>query len=413
MFFRYLILVIVLLLPFQDSIQLIVGQGDSIKWVSHIDEGLAVLLLMLFIISISWSSSRLFISGGKNLIVSLMLFLIVGLFSLYINDVHLGQGILGIYDYVKNIIIIYGLSVLRWKRNELKILVNGIIVLVVGLAISAVIGVVLSKFGHLYPVLVQEGEMRLGMYRASPFVGGGNANYLGMYALLALTLVIYCSDRRSYLQKTLSIILVLLTLSRQAWLGFVVLLMKLKRIYIFPVLIILSGAVWMAWLEHKTLLSQYSYFRLFAYLQALQIWVHNPSFGAGPGMFGGVISVLFGSPYYTEWPSYFQEYLLSARTIDAFWPSLLAELGVFGFVTYSLIFLNIYKALKSASNKAQLCGDIFLVKLGKALQLYILAIAIMCLFSGLNKAFVIFSFFTLCGIYFSVVRSIALRQAKT
>jgi hypothetical protein len=69
--------------------------------------------------------------------------------------------------------------------------------------------------------------------------------------------------------------------------------------------------------------------------EALNLVRQNPVFGVGPGMYGGPVSVFFGSDVYAK-------YSLTVpigTSIDMFWPHFTAELGVLGTAIYAMVFI--------------------------------------------------------------------------
>ena len=406
--FRKVLIVFILLLPFQDTLGSILSSGNVWEWAFLADEGATLLLLLLFFVYALHSQQRVRLTGGKTLALSVIVFVVIGLLSVITSRVSWLQGAVGLYDYIKNLVVLYGVGVLRWERRELFVLLRGISTLVVILALAAIAGEVLAKSGLQSLLLVQLGEQRLGLYRATPLVGHGNANYLGMYALLALTMTLLVAEKKQASKSVFPITLIFLTLSRQAWLGMVVLFLSLRRAFIAPMAVVLAVIFSLVWLERDLLLNPDAYFRLFTYMEAVKIWAAHPLLGAGPGMYGGVVSVTYGSPFYLGWPVYFQEFLEMTRGIDAFWPALLAETGVLGFSSFVMMWTALFGALRRAGRAAQLMRDNQLARVSIALRVYLVALAVMCSFSGLNKAFITFTFFTLCGIYLSVVRSVVI-----
>jgi len=83
-----------------------------------------------------------------------------------------------------------------------------------------------------------------------------------------------------------------------------------------------------------------TYFRIEAYKQMLLILSNYPYFGLGPGYYGGSVAAIFGSEYHNEYHTfdYFYNSINKPKTLDAFFPHLISEIGLLG----TLVYLNIY-----------------------------------------------------------------------
>ena len=74
--------------------------------------------------------------------------------------------------------------------------------------------------------------------------------------------------------------------------------------------------------------------------KSFEIVSNNLFFGVGPGMFGGWVSINYSQSYIYEMYNFSTKGISS---IDMFFPHLLGELGLFGFVSYLLIYLKPFK----------------------------------------------------------------------
>ena len=144
------------------------------------------------------------------------------------------------------------------------------------------------------------------------------------------------------------------------------------------------------------------YFRLFALVKSLQILQNNPLGGLGPGMFGGVASIMWESPVYNSWPPVFKQWAYYVNGIDCFWPSIWGEFGILGSIMYFSAFGSIFLLLGKAARFFNNKGDIMLFKVGKVLQYYMVALVVMGVAGGLNAAFITYTYFALAGIYISL-----------
>ena len=119
--------------------------------------------------------------------------------------------------------------------------------------------------------------------------------------------------------------------------------------------------------------------------------------------------MIFDSPYYGGWPDAFREMVYKMGSLDAFWPVVLAETGLVGIVSYIFVWRGLYRKTRSVSCKIK--ENIMLFRLGAVLRAYILALVFMCFVTGLNKPFVVYTFFALCGMYISISYRLNNKQA--
>lgn len=279
--------------------------------------------------------------------------------------------------------------------------------IVILLAIVGIIGEILAFYGEIgvgYLVAPEEAK-RFGLYRVQSLTGFGSINYLGMYALLGLFLI-YATTKIS-IEKFLGILatlcLIFLTFSRQTWMGLFIMLVLTKKRLIVPGLLILISIALMT-LYGSESYDPETYYRSFTYLESFRLLQENPIFGAGTGMFGGLASILFESPIYDDWPEYFRDMVNRIGSIDAFWPVIWGELGILGVIAFSLIWFSLFKGLGYMSNWFRNTGDGQMYNIGRILKHYIVALVFMCLGTGLNAPFVVFTFFGLVGIYISLYK---------
>ncbi len=410
---KKLLILYILLLPFQDLLVFFVSDnvygGDILKRaISYSDEVTTVILLavLLTFIALKPHSFNIIDVGITK---PLLFFIAAGFFSILWNGVYVVQGAFGVYNFIKNIIVVYLFASLKWNKEDLLDFIGCIKVVVIFLAVAGIVGEGLALYG-IDPwglVVFEETTKRLGLYRVVSFAGFGNQNYLGMYAVLCLFLIYTTTENVSKrrLQMTIVLVLIFLTLSRQAWMGLVIMMILLNRRWVLPAILLfpLIGLV--------IILFQSSFFnyRVFAYIEALRLFATQPLFGVGPGMFGSVASVIFDSPYYEDWPDAFKRFIYTNKSIDAFWPVVLAETGLVGLISYIFVWRGLYRKIRSVSYKIK--ENIMLFRLGAVLRAYIVALVFMCFTTGFNKPFVVYTFFALCGMYISISYRLNNKQA--
>lgn len=153
--------------------------------------------------------------------------------------------------------------------------------------------------------------------------------------------------------------------------------------------LVVAGA--MTVIYGKTLISRFGllsreYFQADEYrgtflYKALQAFGDYPVLGAGPGRFGGWVSVNYKPS------SLYAEYGFSTQgisSIDMFWPHLLVETGIIGTIAYCTIYLTMmvgtWSQLRESRNQdRESCVNL---TLARALLFYVPAICIVGLFSS-------------------------------
>jgi hypothetical protein len=129
---------------------------------------------------------------------------------------------------------------------------------------------------------------------------------------------------------------------------------------------------------------------------AMKIWKDHILLGAGPGMFGGVVSVKYSSDIYKQYSITHdtKQQLNEVRSIDQFWPQILAELGVVGSVTFivmliSLVIILLILRIWATSDEV---GGLF-----SGLVVITVLIFIYSLYTGLNITSILFTYSAFVG----------------
>ena len=83
-------------------------------------------------------------------------------------------------------------------------------------------------------------------------------------------------------------------------------------------------------------------YRVYTFFKGLDILEEHPVWGVGPGMYGGVISLMFNSPLYDTYPfvPIWNSRLQAYRSLDQFWIQSLVELGVSGTFAFLLLLFH-------------------------------------------------------------------------
>lgn len=416
---RKLGVLVVVSLPFQGLIKTL-GNGGYLpvdkkytNLVAYVDESACI---FLFFMAITFLLVRPDVYKAKALPFTKWIigFILFALLSMLVNGVKPLQGILGVYDVIKNIVVIYPFMLLRFDKKDMERLLAYLQCIALVMAVAGLFGEFIAlAFNAGFGILTIQ-EKRYGIYKIISLAGMGNWNYLGVYSVL-LFFLSYVREkgfpmRRITLALTAS--LVVLSFSRQVVAGFVLIFFLLSQkstrwLSVFVVLFAVAVSTYyydsvQALVMEGIVLDPEHYFRLYGFTAANEIFLQNPFMGLGPGMFGGLAASLFESPVYDSWPAYFRMLAFNQNGIDQFWPMIWAETGAVGFFLYSMIFAGIFLYLRKVAGLFKAMGETGLSRIGHVLSCYILALAIMGFAGGLNSAFVVFTYFALVGIYISV-----------
>ena len=419
-FMRMFGILVLILLPFQHFPKTLymngyfAGVGSSyIEYISYVDEATCILLYMALasFIIIRPGIYRLTWLPFTSWVLSFIFFAFI---SMVVNRVSLAQGTFGIYDVVKNIAVVFPYALLRYEEEDFFKTLKLLMVVVFIMALSGIVG----ELGAVLFVkginIFVSGEKRFGLYRVIALSGHGNWNYLATFATL-MFLIAYVKEKKSRFDggnMLFTMMLILLSFSRQAWFGFLLAIVlisgKMARwfILLFSLCVLAISSPYsdkmFALFTTNLPLNAEENFRLYAFIKSVTICFSHPVFGLGPGMFGGITSLLFDSPIYNDWPAYFRFWARNSHGIDQFWPIIWGEFGVIGMTLYSMIFIGIFTYLRNVERYFYHQRKIELSNIGRVLRFYMVALVVMGLAGGLNSAFVVYTYFALVGMYISV-----------
>lgn len=421
-FIRKLGIFVIVLLPFQSFPKTLQMNGylqgidrEYIQLISYMDETTGI-ILFIFLASFIIIKPHVYVITLPPFTKWITGFVLFALVSMVVNHVPIAQGAFGIYDVIKNIVIIYPFAMLRYDEEDLFKILRLLLYAAMVLAVFGIFSEVMALvFGKGLDLFVSSAK-RYGFYRVTSLAGFGNWNYLGIFAALIFFMAYIKKDRLIGGKAILSAIgfLAVFSFSRQVWFGFVLMFFLLSgktARWIAVLMSLFFIAVSTSFYEKAIGLAMEGvsfdpeqYFRLYGFLSSLDVLAANPVTGLGPGMFGGLASVIFESPAYDGWTPYYKELLYLIRGIDQFWPMIWAETGITGMTLYAMIFIGIFRYLKQAGQFFQSIDKPELADIGMVLRLYILVLVVMGFAGGLNAAFVAYTYFALVGMYISVYR---------
>lgn len=308
----------------------------------YIDE---VFVTICFILFISFIFIRQIPKSAKHILLCLFLLGAIGLTSGFVNNNPAHVTLLGIFDYVKNFLVILLFSAFCVREKRAVILYNVLHLLALFLSVIAIIQEIVFLLGiPVNKVGVTTAIIRQGLIRTPSLMG--NPNVFGLYSLMFLVLHVSLKRRFSW-QALLLTTAVILSLSRTAFLSFLLsmplVLIKIKGKSISWLVIILILAVFCSMVSignklEKNMIGEgrNSKFREYAMVKSLEIWKDHPFLGVGPGRYGGPISMLYDSPIYAKYgfSSKWFAFMSKFNTIDQFWPQVIAEIGTIGLFAF-------------------------------------------------------------------------------
>lgn len=332
----------------------------------------------------------------------LLAFIIFAFIIGTVKKVPPAQAAFGVYDFVKNIVIIYLFAMMAFSREEFISIIKSLISMGLILAIVGIFGIMLAlALGREIELFVMPSS-RFIPYQTYSLAGFGKQNYLGVYATLLFFLGNSLYGPFIRFSRFSIFLLLIFTVSRQAWMSFLAMfaIVKRKKVLIVALPILFIGIV--ISMGGKEEMNPEEYFRLFVLVESLKILKEHPLTGLGPGMFASLASVLWNSPIYKKWPPLMIHWMFKIRAIDTFWPIVWGETGLIGLFLYVGGLLSVFFHLRRLAVGFSQLADTQLFLIGRTLQWFMVAIAIMGFAGGLNMPFVTYTYSALIGIYVSL-----------
>ena len=210
---------------------------------------------------------------------------------------------------------------------------------------------------------------RFGLFRAPSLLG--HPNTIGMYVLIFFTVELARISKHDSMNQWVKITIlglaIFFSLSRTAIggaliAGLLILPRVHRRLMFILSVIILLGILILSLLGPAFFKSDpkseiYDPYRGYALKKSIEVFKDNPLFGVGPGMYGGHVSLKYGSDVYSRYgfEKRYYDYLRNGATsIEEQWVQTLAELGVPGLVLFISLILTpifiLYKVKKTVSD---------------------------------------------------------------
>ena len=322
--------------------------------------------------------------------------------------------VLGTFDYLKNFLVIFIYAAFFTDQKDFNKIWHLVFAIGIFLGLVAftqeiwsltaryILGRSIYERGVYFlgvASMAIEDCWRLGLYRAAALTC--HPNSLGLYSLLILAVYLFKEKKINFWIFFAFFSGVFFSVSRINYLGFVFLcalqILKTGRRWIaaciIPVIILLIFMSRMPDLKEKGETD----FRTYTKQKALETWKDNLLLGAGPGMFGGVISITFHSPLYKKYgfSQHWYDYMQSLKCLDQFWPQALAETGIIGSAIFSGLLISLFLLFLTAHKRVQ---NAEIKGLFSALIVGVVFIFIYSLGYSLNATLFLFTFSAFAGV---------------
>jgi hypothetical protein len=355
---------ILIIFTFLDN-YLLATFGFKLKF----DELLLFILNMIFLLYII---NKIFI---KNKLYHIELFLVIFFLVLMISSLincsnGILQKILGSYFLIKSLNILYltyrfGLSI-KWIKKIFRLIIFIAIISVAVQIIQFIYPNIYSISGGLIPApYVKDNFIRctgiLGapnrtaqLYVIAYLIGRLNGKKIFSYYTFIYIIGLFLASSNLSIFSFLMVVLIDT--------------MRHSKKLIFPLSILISivlsyfGDSFLFRIKqlYQLAYENETYFRLYAFFNSLDVLSNNIFFGVGPGMYGGSVASIMGSPVNIQYHlfDYYGNSKEMPTTIDMFWPHLWAEVGLVGTLSFLIIFIYFYK-----NNSKKNSSDLFFINL--------------------------------------------------
>jgi hypothetical protein len=419
---RLWLTVILLFLPFNTlMVRYLATRNYNSLYIRFVDE-ITIALFSAFAAWKFYKSKEYLNSLVLTITIPVTVFFFFGLLSGMINGNSVDVTLLGTIDYIKSFMVVFIYAAFFREMDDIKRIVR--LLLILSFIIS-VLAIVQELWALIFRYILEKDTLdhsmylfrdppnsisqtatswRLGILRVGSLFR--NQNILGYFNLLVITIYIFMHKKINLLILIPLLMATIFTVSRSAYAGLFILAVMVfivrkfnnnKKIILASVFVVIITVILFSLiridiynqgLEEKGIIT----YREYAAEKCMTVWKDNPFIGAGPGMFGGVISMKFVS-YLFEVYNFSASYLYSVGSIDQFWPQVFAEMGIIGFMLYLGIIVALILVILSIRNSV--AEDIR--GLISAFLIFLLIIYAYTFGTGFNNVSVIFPYFAFLG----------------
>lgn len=431
---RWWLMGILIFLPFQRNIakSIVLWSSELSAFISYLDEITIVIFLLLAIREFYKNRE---IPNRLYLILLFPIFFLTmsGFISGLVNKNSLFITALGTFDYIKNFLVIFIYAAFFKEFDKLKKIFRLLLLVAVFLGAVALIQelwatasrYILGKdiydrgIYFLRHTLSEDAPgffkdlWRFGIYRASSLMH--HPNILGLYCLLILTIYLSMVKKVNFAVLISLFTGIFVSVSRMVYMCFVFIIgLQIFRyrkwlftLVLIPLVIVFFYMSFLLDISEQKDMSEFMKkedsvffykipYRAYAGEKAMEVWKDNSFWGVGPGMFGGVVSIIFQSPVYEEYDFDFigMRALRNYRSLDQFWPQILAEMGIIGAVGFAGLLISLFITLFILRQRA---ASDEIKGLFTGITAFIMVILIYTIGSGLNITSVLFTFSAFAG----------------
>lgn len=289
---------------------------------------------------------------------------------------------LGMLEYILNFLVIFIYAAFFRKVSEFRRIFRLLLIMAIFLGVIAIIQELWALVSiYIYGKNISDSEIyilrniplnnrilasqwRYGIYRPPSFIQ--HPNTLGLFSLLIFTL--YSAIVKNMRVVVLPLITgILLSISRMVYAGFLYVfitqIIRGRRWIVVLLVPLLISILLLSFLPDFNIykghdISYYSEnqkpipWRVYSRSKAMEIWKDHPFLGVGPGKVGGHVSERMKSHIYDEYSFHKTYFFKNFKTLDQFWPQVLAELGLIGSMTFVALFISLFAALSILKNRA-------------------------------------------------------------
>ncbi len=328
------------------------------------DEALVVIMVLIFFLKKIMDRERI---DYTPLALPLVIFIAWGMASALINKVPWQPALLTLYIFAKGFLLFFYVSNLKIEEKEINFFTKFFLRLFI---LFALIGLAQITLGRFVPIPLVP---RYGGLQAATSIFGHHGFY-GSIMGIGLAITLSLAWTRGLNRYFISMLIIgsglISSTVRKTIVGLGVAIATTGIIFnkkylskAFVYLLIATFFFLAAFLpsakkQVKEVSSVYVDMwgygpRTQFYTGAETILLQSPIFGAGPGRFGSIASMIYKSPLYKKLNIDDTKF-----TMDTFWPQLIGETGLGGFILFSwllgLFFAIAYKGYKVFSENGQL-----------------------------------------------------------
>jgi hypothetical protein len=406
---------LLIFIPFQSTAANSVANisRDLSYLIEYLDKLTILVLLPISLIKIYINKeypSRLYILMG----IPVLIFTISGFISGLLNGNSILVTALGTFEYIEYIAVIFIYAAFFDRIKDFKFIFSVLVkasLFLVTIAFVQEVWAVTSRYifeKEIYDI----SSWRLGIYRPKSLLS--STNIFGLYIFLILAIYLNTTLRANKLVSIFLMTGVLLSMTKLVFAGLLLLclaqIFRGKKSFMFllvPVLILLLTLLvvqYMAVDDYSILGSQKKQwffvkdeYQVAVKETAIDIWKDHIIVGAGPGMYGGKVSLLYKSGIYSNYllSNDVMFHLRRVGDMNQLWFQVLAEMGLAGFISYTLFFIALLIVLLILRIWATSydSGRLFV-----GLLIITMIIIVFSLYTGLKSTPLVFTFYAITGL---------------